>query len=270
VSPPASVGVNAVGIPAASIEAMVNPDHLPAYNGPTGSIEGTISVLGDPPPDVPDIDTSRCADAKQIYGKAFRTGAKLDDGSFALADALVVVTEYAGGFIAEKSPVKLVTIAGCAYDKRTIDVTFGQKLQIVNHDAKGFYAPVLSNMNMPAVMIPAPNGDPITIYPDKPGFAHVTDRMGSPLAADLYVFQQPLHTVTDTSGHYRIDGIPVGNAKVNALSMAMARLRSKSNVVKPIEIHDGVVAHVDLVLTFKPGAIPAAPVDSAAIKSMGR
>jgi hypothetical protein len=258
--------MNAVGIPAASIEAMVNPDHLPPYNGPTGSIEGTVSVTGDPAPDVPDIDTTRCPDAKQIYGKAFRTGAKLDDGSLALADTLVVVTEYSGGFIAEKSQAKRVVIAGCAFDKRTIDVTFGQKLEIVNHDPKGFYGPVLSNMSMPAVMIPAPNGDPITIYPNRTGYARVTDRMGSALSADLYTFQQPLHTVTDANGHYRIDGVPVGTAKVNALSMPMARLRSNNNVSKPIEIHDGVVSHVDLVLAFKPGTIPTSGADAGSTK----
>jgi hypothetical protein len=254
--------MNAVGIPAASIAAMVNPDHLPAYNGPTGSVEGTISVTGDPAPDVeigPDVQVARCPDAKQIYGKAFRTGAKLEDGSFVLPDALVIVTEYSGGFIAEKSETKLVTIAGCAFDKRTIDMTFGQKLQIVNHDPKGFYAPVLSNMNMPAVMIPAPNGDPITIYPDKPGYARITDRMGSPLTGDLYTFQQPLHTVSDASGHYRIDGIPVGNSKINV------RLRTiNNNVTKPLTIKDGVVEHVDIVLTYKASA--PTPADTTAAK----
>jgi len=253
--------MNAVGIPASAIEAMVNPDHLPPYSGPTGSIEGTVSVTGDPPADVPDIDTSRCPDAKQIYGKAFRTGAKLDDGSLTLADALIVVTEYPGGFIAEKSQSKNVVIAGCAFDKRTIDMTFGQKLEIVNHDPKGFYAPVLSNMSMPAVMIPAPNGDPITIYPEKPGYARVTDRLGSALAGDLYTFQQPLHTVSDVSGHFRIDGIPVGSSKVSA------RLRTiNNNVTKPIEIHDGVVARIDLVLAYKAGAVTAAAADAGAGK----
>jgi hypothetical protein len=259
--PASSVGMNAVGIPAASIEAMVNPDHLPPYTGPTGSIEGTVSVIGDPPADVPDIDTSRCADAKQIYGKAFRTGAKLDDGSLALADVLIVVTEYPGGFIAEKSQTKNVVIAGCAFDKRTIDMTFGQKLLVVNHDPKGFYAPVLSNMEMPAVMIPAPNGDPITIYPDKPGYSRITDRLGSALAGDLYTLQQPLHTVSDVSGHYRIDGIPVGKSKVNA------RLRTiNNNVTKPIDVHDGVVERVDLVLTYKAPATASASADAGATK----
>jgi hypothetical protein len=117
---------------------------------------------------------------------------------------------------------------------------------------------VLSNMNMPAVMIPAPNGDPITIYPDKPGYARITDRMGSPLTGDLYTFQQPLHTVSDASGHYRIDGIPVGNSKINV------RLRTiNNNVTKPLTIKDGVVEHVDIVLTYKASAPPPADTTPA-------
>ena len=212
-------------------------------------------MTGDPAPDVTGIDFGKCPLATAVYGKAFREGSKLDDGSRALADALVVVTEYPGGYVPEKLAAKRITIKDCAFDSRTVDVTYGQKIEVVNHDAKGFYAPVLSSSPTPAVMIPPPNGDPIFLYPEKPGFGVIADRMSSPLTADVYTLLQPLHTVSDLSGHFRIDGIPVGPSKISA------RLRTiNHDVTKAIEVHDGVVERIDLVLDYK--NVPIAKVDA--------
>ncbi|MEO8874506.1 MAG: carboxypeptidase-like regulatory domain-containing protein [Polyangiaceae bacterium] len=236
--------------PAPSVEAIINPQHLSPYTGPTGSIEGTISVTGDPPTDTK-VDVGKCPAAASIYGKAFREGAKLEDGSRALADALVAVTEYPGGYVQEKLAARRVSIHDCAFETRTIDMTFGQKLEVANRDAKGFYAPVLSLSPTPAVMVPPPNGDPISLYPEKPGYGTVSDRMGSPLYADVYVLLQPLHAVSDLSGHFRIDGVPVGKSKLSA------RLRTINNdASKAIEVHDGVVERIDLVLNFDKNTAP--------------
>src|SRR5579862_3686583 len=60
-------------IPKALVDAVVNPEHLPAYSGPTGSIEGTILVVGPPAPDVK-VDVSPCPAALDTYGKLFREG----------------------------------------------------------------------------------------------------------------------------------------------------------------------------------------------------
>ncbi|HVJ88576.1 MAG TPA: hypothetical protein VM580_02160, partial [Labilithrix sp.] len=68
----ADAGVlNVTPIPTASVAAKVNPEGLPAYTGPTGSVEGTISVMGDPAPETPG-DFKRCPDAAKMYGRAFR------------------------------------------------------------------------------------------------------------------------------------------------------------------------------------------------------
>ncbi len=237
--------MNAVAIPAASIEAMVNPKHLPAYSGAYGSLEGTISVKGDPSPSLK-VDTSRCPEAAAMYGKLFREGATQSDGSRQLPDALVVVTGYSGAFLPEREPAKTLTIEKCSYGTLTVDLTFGQKLLVVNKDPKGFYAPYLASSTNTAVMVPPPNGEPITIYPEKPGFTTLLDRMGSPATADVYTMLQPLHTVSDDNGHYRLDHVPVGKLTLNV------RLRAiNHDVSQPVEIADGVVTHADIVLDYK-------------------
>ncbi len=240
-----STPMNAAALPSASVAAMVNPANLPPYTGPTGSLEGTISVKGDPAPSA-NLDLSRCPQTASVYGKTFREGATLSDGSRQLADALVVITGYQGAYIPERQPSKTLDIHDCAYATRTVDLTYGQKLLIANKDAKMVYAPVLDAFPTMAVMVPAPNADPITLYPEKPGFSTLSDRMGSPLTADVYVLLQPLHAVSDTSGHYRIDGIPIGKVDLNV------RLRAiNHDVTKPVEIHDGVVEKMDVVVEYK-------------------
>lgn len=253
-----SAPMNAIAVPSASVAAMVNPSNLPVYTGKTGSLEGTISVKGDPAPPTTGLDFHKCPQAEAVYGKTFREGATLADGSRQLGDALVVITGYSGAYIPEKNPARRIDIKDCAYQTRTIDLTYGQKLEIANHDAKGFYAPQLDAWPTAALMVPPPNGDPISLYPTKPGFSTLSDRLGGPLNGDVYTLLQPLHTVSDTSGHYRIDGIPIGKVNLNV------RLRAiNHDVTKEVEIHDGVVEHADVVLEYKtPPPAPKPPGDA--------
>ena len=61
-----------------------------AYEGPTGTVKGNITITGDPAPTTPFKYPKPCSAAAGTYGKLFRVG---QDGG--LADALVTVTEYA-------------------------------------------------------------------------------------------------------------------------------------------------------------------------------
>src|SRR5258706_15375905 len=86
-------GPYATGIPVllAKVEAAVNPGHLPPYAGPTGTIEGVVTMSGNAPPkqtlDIP----FACGEAYATYGKAFREGT-----GRTVADVLVAVTGYQG------------------------------------------------------------------------------------------------------------------------------------------------------------------------------
>ena len=240
---------NGFPMPQAALDEVLNPDHLPAYDGPTGSIEGTITVKGPPAPDVK-VDVAKCPAALDTYGKLFRDGRPdAPGGPRWLADAVVVVVGYAG-FVPEKNEAVKETIgaATCAYPTRTIAVTYGQRIEIAN-DTKVLFAPVIDQESTPAVMIAPPlqNGDPVKVYPRRAGYFSLTDRMQLFVREDLYVFRHPLHAVSDTSGHYRIDGLPVGKLEVGVHHPTI-----DADAKKPIDVVAGVVQRVDLELTYKP------------------
>jgi hypothetical protein len=247
-APSAPPSAPARGVPAssASIAAKVNPDNVPPYAGPTGSIEGRVTVIGDPAPDAK-LDFSKCPEAEKVYKKVFREGAPLPDGSRPLADALIVLTGYSGFYIPEREEAKLVKIEDCAISPRTIDLTYGQRLEVQNKtSAKKLFAPSLLNRPMPALMVAPYNADPVKLWPEE-GFTQLVDKFQHEfMVADVYTLLQPLHTVSKLDGTYRLDGIPVGKLEVHA------RLRSiNRDVTKPVEIRANVVSRVDLQMEHR-------------------
>jgi hypothetical protein len=233
----------------ASVEAVLNPEGLPEYTGPTGSLEGTISVTGPAAPDVK-LDVSKCPAALDMYGKLFRDGTPKEPGGARwLADAVVVAFGYTGFYVADKSDAVRVAIsARCAYPSRTLAVTYGQRLEVVNR-SKLLFAPAIDRDITMAQMVAPPqeSGDPVRIYPRRAGRFVLLDRMEPFVKEDLYVFRHPLHAVTDTAGHFRIDGLPVGKLTVGVHHPAM-----DADAEAPVEIVAGLVQRVDLSLTYKP------------------
>jgi hypothetical protein len=257
-APVPSEPVRAIPVDPQLVVKTLNPDNLPPYDGPTGSVEGRVTVTGDPAPSAP-LDFSKCPDAASVYGKVFREGAPLPDGSRPLADALVVVTEYKG-FIPERNESKLVKIEKCAITPRTIDLTFGQRLDVQSQmpGGKQLFAPALTDFPQPALMVAPFNADPVKLWPMKPGFTQLTDRFAHGyLLNDVYTLLQPLHTVTNLEGTFRIDGIPVGPVKVNT------RLRYiNRDVTKTVDIRSNVVSKVDLQMEYH--ARDAGPIETTA------
>jgi len=238
-------------LPKEVVDAVVNPDHLPEYSGPTGSVEGTILVIGPAAPDVK-IDAQQCPAAIDMYGKLFREGTPAaPNGPRPLADTVVIAVGYSGYYVPERRPAKQVTIsANCAYPTRTITMTFGQRLEVTNQ-SKYPFAPTIDSEVSPAVMMAAPlgMGDPIRLYPRRPGHSAMGDFMQPFVKQDLYVLRYPLHTVSDSDGHYRIDGVPVGKLAIRALHPAVG-----SEAQAPVDIVANVVAKVDLTLEYAPKA----------------
>jgi hypothetical protein len=253
-APRPSAAPNALPLPREAVELVVNPDHLPPYDGPTGSVEGTVSVRGPDAPDVPGLDFAACPAAIDTYRKLFRAGPAAADGTRPLADAVVAVTNYSGFYIPEKAESQLVTIdASCAYPQRTIAMTFGQRLEVQNDSTLSF-APYLQGSGDVTVMIAPPqrHGPPVKIYPRKAAYFGLRDRLETFVHGDVYVLRQPLHAVTDRQGHYRIDGVPVGKLNVGA------RLAAVGEATQDVTVRAGVVEKVDLVLTYAP-APPTRP-----------
>jgi len=240
---------NALPLPSASVEAQVNPSKLPAYDGPTGSVEGTVFVDGPSAPDVPMLDFRTCPAGIDTYGKLFRAGPANAQGLRPLADAVVVVTGYAGYYLPDtKSSEKVTITANCGYPARAIAMTFGQRLEIAN-DSRYPFAPYLDGTFQPAIMIapPGQNGDPVKLYPPGTGHFFLLDRMQSFASEDLYVLRHPLHAVTDLGGHYRIDGVPTTKVKVGAVLNAIRSERQKD-----VDVRAHVVETVDITLTYSP------------------
>ncbi len=246
-APEADVGirdggvVNTLPLPTASVTRLLNPDGLPAYTGPTGSVEGTVRVVGDRAPPIAS-DFSRCPEAARTWGRAFREGT--DAGARTLADAIVVVTGYRGFFLPEARDAREVRIDGCAYTTRTATMTFGQALDVRNV-SKDFWTPVLEPGKNMVLRMATPNGDPVRLYPKEPGHYLLLDRDRKYAVVDVYAFLHPLHTATDTSGHYRIDGLPLGKVKVSATHPRLGT-SSESELV----VQAGVVSRVDFELSY--------------------
>jgi hypothetical protein len=230
--------VNASPIPTASVAKMVNPDNLPAYTGATGSIEGTVTVKGLEPPKTP-ADFHRCPDAEKTWGTLFRVG----DGH-ALADAVVAVTGYEGFYVPEKEEAKQIVVRGCAFETRTLTMTFGQRISVKN-ETKELWTPILEPGANMVLRMATPGGDPVFLYPKNPGHYLLRDRDRRYTEVDVYTFLHPLHTATNLEGHYRIDGVPVGKMKVNARHPRIDFERTVEIEVKPAVIHK-----VDLVIEY--------------------
>ena len=233
--------LNATPLPTASVAAAVNPDKLPAYSGATGSVEGTITVIGDPAPSTPQ-DFSSCPDAEKTWGHAFREGPRGPKGERPLADAIVVVTGYKGFYLPETQEARAISIEGCGYTLRTLTMTFGQRLEVKNL-TKDFWSPVLEPRPSPVLMMATPNGDAVRIYPKTPGHHLLVDRDRKYVVVDVWTFLHPLHASTALTGYYRIDGLPVGKLKVQSTHPNI-----DANAEADLTVLPGVVHKVDLVI----------------------
>jgi hypothetical protein len=260
--------VNELPIPKDVVDNAINPllpdgGRLPEYKGPTGVVEGTVYVTGDPAPPVMGKNFDKCPAAEAFYSKAFREGPPLSDGSRVLADTILEVTGYYGFFIPEQRPSRVVTIANCTYSARNVDMTFGQALEVKNDNAGPLFAPYLVNQPATAVLLATPGGDPVRLYPKTPGRYRLADRVGNTwLDAEVFVAVTPLHTVTDAVGHYRIEGVPPGKMTLHAWHPAIAH-----SVTKDVDVRDGVVATVDVsIANDKAATMPSARVPKPLLK----
>ncbi|HXK16198.1 MAG TPA: hypothetical protein VNG33_00240, partial [Polyangiaceae bacterium] len=181
----------ASGLPGVSelVSKVVNPQNEPAYSGPTGAVSGVVTATGDLPP----VATAHlakikgaCPEAREAYGHVFREGMMRS-----LADVLVAVTGYSG-YVPEKAPRRTVAARGCSFNARTIDLTFGQTIDLVSKDGEG-YVPNLLGAHMQAQMLALPGGAPSTLYPPEPGHYVLTDDIKVFMLADVFVLKYSTH-----------------------------------------------------------------------------
>ncbi len=241
-----------------AISAVVNPKGEAPYSGPTGTIGGTVTIEGDPAPDMPEVAASipaDCASAKETYGKLFREGP-----GRGVADAVIGVTGYAG-YVPEETAAQSADANGCAWSSRTYVLTFGQSLDVRSRDSRP-YVPDLMGANLKAQLVALPRGDAIHLYPEQPGRYQLTDSMRLFMLANVIVVKFPTHAVTGLDGHFVVPHVPVGKVKLSALLPATMAITEKE-----VEVHAGELVEVPLTLKFdrkawdgqRTGAAPSAP-----------
>ncbi|HSC87438.1 MAG TPA: hypothetical protein VLC09_09225, partial [Polyangiaceae bacterium] len=169
--------------PAEVVADTNNPGKLPIHSGPTGTVRGRVRVSGDEAPVASgEIDKARadCQLARPMYGKLFREG-----NERSLADALVAVTGYEG-YVAPKKDTVEIRGNGCAWDRRTVVMTFGQKLDVTAADNRT-YVPELVGQTNVAQLFVMPGADPVKLVPRKPGRFLLLDSMRLYSRAEVFV-----------------------------------------------------------------------------------
>ncbi len=233
----------------AAVQAALDPDHLPPYSGPIGRISGIIHVSGDAAPERPDvlvqIPRGKCDDARAFYGKAFREGPGRE-----LGDVLVTVTNYKG-FVAPVRHLRTVVARGCAFDARTIALTFGERLEVKNKGGETFI-PQLVGGTAGALLVAVPGGDAVPLFPERVGLYALVDRSHPFARADVFVLKFPTFAVTGIDGKYEIDDVPAGDVVVSAY-LPTIRKTAQANV----KVVSGETASVDLTIPFSSTAAPA-------------
>jgi hypothetical protein len=248
--------------PASAVQAVLNPEGLPAYTGAVGSLEGTIYVEGPAAPDL-QLDFSGCPQAKAMHGFQFRAQPAASDASKrVLADAVVGITGYVGYVVPETRPAVQLTAKDCMLSARTAVLTFGQQLDVKNIDVgetHTYYAFELSGSPTAALRVATSGSDAIPLYPQHPGNDRLVEKMGRGfMTADVIVVPTPLHAVSDALGHYRIDGIPIGKLDAHAMHPSV-RMRG---VDAPVEILAGTATNLDMTIRFEGAAAPGVTVSA--------
>lgn len=241
-------------IAAEAVAKVLNPNKLPPYQGPTAILEGTVYVRG---PASPQLDAPKRSNCKNVADyRLFREGPADESGRRTLADAVVGVTGY-DSFVPPKTDSQRLSVRDCAFDHRTVVLTYGQRLDVFNAEPLSsgvFYAPRLIKDTTSSLMIAAP-GNTVKLYFQKPGRDLLVDGMNnSHLYADVFAAVNSLHVVTDSGGHFILPGIPVGELDVSVMHPAF----DDSGVARQkLVFKAGQTTHHDFEVTYVPKAAKA-------------
>jgi hypothetical protein len=229
--------------PTVSTESSSNV--LVAAKGDTGTVEGTVTMEGDPAAVQPDLASrvpNDCAEATQTYSLVFREGA-----GRRVADVFVGVTGYQGT-PGERRGEVAVNARGCAWDRRTYGITPEQKLAVKSLDHRP-YVPSLFGAKTGASLVAVPGGEAVPVYPKGPGMYVLVDEMRNFIQATVLVVKFPTFDITGLDGKFRIDGVPVGTADVSAFLPTV-----NLNAAQKVTVRKDATTTVNLKLRFDAAA----------------
>jgi hypothetical protein len=251
--------VNGLPIPDAQVQKHVNPTKLPVYAGPTATLRGVVTMTGDPPPERPHVIEKigdECKAARGVYGRLFREGMMR-----AVADALVVVTGYTGRYVPPEREAVSVVGRDCAWDRLTIGMMFGQRLEITSRGSES-YMPELVGAPSKAHIIALPRGSAVRLYPTRPGPYPLVDRIHPAMTASVFVINVPTFDVTGLDGRYEIARVPPGEV---TLSATLPQINK--SVRQTLRVEGNKTYDVDLKLSFDADKdVPKPPASAGAKK----
>lgn len=244
-------------LPPEQVQALINPEKRTPYEGPTGGVRGRVVATGDAPPEQAEIlkkIPASCAAARETFRYLFREGMQRS-----LADVLVGVTEYSG-YVPQKEAAVVVEARDCAWNTRTIALTYGQRIDVVSKD-DNTYVPELVGQKWPIQLFATPGGKPVSLLPRKLGMYVLLDSMRLFNGATVYVVPFSTFDVTGLDGKFEISGLPPGPAKVSALLPATGAV-----VEKKIEVKAGQSVSLELEIPFNRAEYEKRAAEEAAAK----
>jgi hypothetical protein len=156
---------------------------------------------------------------------------------------MIAVTGYRGYVPAQQSAVRL-DVRDCRWASRTVTATFGQHFEVFNTGRQA-YMPKLVGAGAKAMLAAIPRGEPIKLYPIKPGRYLLQDAMYDFMFAEVMVVKYPTHTVTGLDGEYELTGIPVGEVTVTAFLPAILLTAERQ-----VSVQEGKATEVNLTIKF--------------------
>ena len=252
----AAVTAEAQRLAREAAEKERNPNGLPVYSGPVGSVRGVVKVSGDAAPSVPamqqKLPAGTCPQAHALHERLFREG----EGR-TLGDVLVTVTEYQG-YVRPRSEEVRVEARGCAFGSRILAMTFGQRLDVYNLDNQA-YMPRLLGTPSYALRVAMPGGPPVPVFAPQPGQYILTEQTRDYMRSDLFVLSYPTFDVTAPDGKFEIGELPVGKVKVTAYAPAFGKVAEQA-----VEIQAGASVELAFELAFSEAEYQARMKQAAA------
>lgn len=209
--PPSVHGAQAVGTQQKVTAPPASTALPPAPQGPTGTIEGVVLFQG-PVPKLPPLP----APTEPVCQGMSRQNptVRVHDGK--LADVLVRITTPSLRVAGPSAPV-VVNQKDCTYTPRVQGAVLGQKLEIRNED------PTLHNVHTyegthSLFNNAQPAGAPPILkpLPQDEGVVKVKCDVHEWMLAYVVVGHNPYFAVSDETGRFKIDHVPVGKYELQA------------------------------------------------------
>jgi plastocyanin len=193
------------------------PPAAPVDMQTTGTISGTVTLMGTPPaPKLIYMDSEPLCEQEHPAPVVSPEVVVGKDG--ALANAVVYIKSGLGNYVYDyKTPLARLSQKGCMYDPHVLALMAGQTLEVTNDDQ------TLHNVHAMSKINPAFNkGQGSGQAPIEQTFSH--EELAIPIQCNIhpwmrsyvFVFNSPYFEVTPKSGKFELKNLPPGTYTIEA------------------------------------------------------